>query len=359
MQMFQRHNSTAVWLPIVSVILCMGSPLYTLKSVKSQSESASQGLKSRKAFVAQANCAIVLMYHRVNYVSPNASAIEKDLTVSPKEFERQVRYLIQGGFKIVRLSEIEDAVIKGLPFTKPIVAITFDDGYIDNYEKAFPILRRYSAPATIFLVTDTVGTRGHLSWEQIKEMKRFGIDFGSHSVRHLDLTRLKLPQLDFELRYSKARIEQQIGDKVTAFAYPAGEYNSFVIGRVKAAGYKTAWRKSGGAVTPSDNPFALPRLRVSGNDTLKSFEWKLSNAISRAGQKPAKWRTSNPSKDKQGWVYRLAILCAIAGKCGCVFSFGCECGQTRQRIFRPLQSTLFGCLALLALFTPSERGDKQ
>lgn len=246
---------------------------------------APQRAKPQTKAADEAGCAIVLMYHRVDYVSPNASALEKDLTVSPEEFERQVQHLINGGFQVVRLSEIEDAIINRRPFAKPMVAITFDDGYIDNYTRAFPILKRYNVPATIFIVTGTVGTKGHLSWEQIEEMRRFGIEFGSHGVRHLDLTRLKLTQLDFELRASKTQIERRLGVEVTAFAYPAGEYNSLVIERVKAAGYRTAWRKSGGAIKLTDSQYALPRLRVSGNDTLKSFSWKISNAIAQAKRK--------------------------------------------------------------------------
>lgn len=271
--MFRLGASTGVML-ILCVAICV-----------SLTASAPQPAKPQTKVAAKEGRAIVLMYHRVDYVSPNASALERDLTVSPEEFERQVRHLINSGFHVVRLSEIEDAVTSRRPFAEPMVAITFDDGYIDNYTRAFPILKRYNAPATIFIVTDTVGTKEHLSWGQIEEMKRFGIEFGSHGVRHLDLTRLKLTQLDFELRASKTQIERRLGVKVTAFAYPAGEYNSFVIERVKAAGYKTAWRKSGGAVAPSDNQYALPRLRVSGNDTLKSFSWKISNAVAQAGQK--------------------------------------------------------------------------
>lgn len=258
--------------------------LTAAQSLVTHNVGAANGAQFKGAVATKADCAIVLMYHRVDHVPPNASALERDLTVSPENFERQVCHLIQSGFQIVRLSEIEDAVVNKRPFGKLMVAITFDDGYVDNYEKAFPILKRYNVLATIFLVTATVGTKRHLSWEQVREMKRFGIDFGSHGVRHLDLTRLKLPQLDFELRASKAQIEKQINDEVTALAYPAGEYNSFVIERVKAAGYKTAWRKSGGALVPTDNLnlFALPRLRVSGKDSLKSFAWKISNAISKA-----------------------------------------------------------------------------
>ncbi len=254
-------------------------------SQRSGGQTATQKVKSHGHVVTQVGCAIVLMYHRVDHVRPDAGALERDLTVSPEDFERQVKHLIQSGFRIVRLSEIEDAVINRRPFTGLKVAITLDDGYVDSYTKAFPILKRYNAPATVFLVTGTVGTKGHLSWEQIEEMRRFGIEFGSHGVHHLDLTRLRLTQLDLELRASKAQIEAKCGVEVTALAYPAGEYNSFVIERVKSAGYKTAWRKSGGALTPYDNPFALPRLRVSGSDTLKSFPWKLSNAIAHAERK--------------------------------------------------------------------------
>jgi peptidoglycan/xylan/chitin deacetylase (PgdA/CDA1 family) len=216
----------------------------------------------------------VLMYHRIADLSEaeERSPVMRDLTVSPADFEAQVRYLADNGFTFLLARDVERAVQQGLPLPRKSVAITMDDGYKDNFEQAFPILRKYGAVATIFLVSATVSTPGHVSWDDCQIMRRDRVGYGSHTVHHYELTSLTVPEMDYELRESKRAIEERMFDTVTAVAYPSGRYNRTVTARAEAAGYLAGWKKGGGPVQPGADLFLLPRVRVNGDNSLKDFQ---------------------------------------------------------------------------------------
>lgn len=159
-----------------------------------------------------------------------------DLFVLPSEFEAQVKYWSENGYTGIFASELPISK----KFEKPIV-ITFDDGYSDNYEVAYPILKKYNMKATIFVSTKTVGRDGHVTRSQLKEMSNSGlISIQSHSVHHLDLSKLEEEKMKTELYKSKQLLEKAIGSEVTAFAYPYGAYNDAVINEAEKY-YETAF----------------------------------------------------------------------------------------------------------------------
>lgn len=220
----------------------------------------------------------VLMYHRVDNLSEKEkrSPLLRDLTVSPSDFEEQVRFLVENGYSVLLASEVEQAVMEGKELPEKSVSITLDDGYKDNFDQAFPILMKYRVPATIFLVTNNFGRSDRLSWGDVLQMrKEAGFGYGSHSVHHYDLATLAQKELDYELMESKRLIELKIQDRVSSIAYPAGSYNDFVKERARAAGYLAGWKKGGGPVTPKDEMLMLPRVRVSGRTTLEDFKRKI------------------------------------------------------------------------------------
>jgi peptidoglycan/xylan/chitin deacetylase (PgdA/CDA1 family) len=138
-----------------------------------------------------------------------------------------------------------------------IVIITFDDGYADNYTHAFPILKEYGLVATIFLVSDHVGT-DHvfywdvpkvtaqspehlyqlLTWAQVEEMCDAGIEIGSHTCTHPELTTLSAEGCREELSRSRADLEAKLGRRVTSFCYPRGKLSPEIIRMVERAGYR-------------------------------------------------------------------------------------------------------------------------
>jgi peptidoglycan/xylan/chitin deacetylase (PgdA/CDA1 family) len=148
--------------------------------------------------------------------------------------------LHQAGHQTLRLTEAVDYLGRGQPFPDRSFVITFDDGYQSVYEEAFPVLERHGMAATVFLTVGEKGTphsggrlpslsgRSMLSWEEIREMQRAGIDLGAHTLTHPDLTHLSSDQVKAEVCEAQSIIEDALGTPVTSFAYPYGRYNGRV-----------------------------------------------------------------------------------------------------------------------------------
>jgi len=173
----------------------------------------------------------ILTFHAVD---------ERDSVISfpPRLFQRGMARLHDSGYRTLSLPKLVDCLRRGVPFPERTLAITFDDGYQSVYQHAFPILQRYGFSATIFL---TVGENGNqtrleqlpsmcersmLSWREIKEMHRWGIGFGAHTLTHPDLTNLPPARVEIEVYNSKAIIEDALSTQVTCFAYPYGRYGN-------------------------------------------------------------------------------------------------------------------------------------
>jgi len=234
------------------------------------------------ASLLTANFAVpVLMYHRICDLTEREarSPLIRDLTVSPADFDEQIRYLVENGFTILSVKEVESALREERPLPEKAVALTMDDGYRDNFTCAFPILWKYGVPATVFLVTSVVGDGRHLSWDDARAMQAKACGFESHTVHHYDLAALPADQLDRELRDSKQTIAEKLNSPVTQIAYPSGSYNTQVTEQARKAGYNIGWKKGGGPVTPGDDPFMLPRIRVHGRTEMKDFERKVWSGV--------------------------------------------------------------------------------
>lgn len=215
----------------------------------------------------------ILNYHKVD-------TLYHALSISPRDFEEQMAYLAQNGFTTITPDDLMAYLNhnKVLP-AKPIL-ITFDDGYLDNYTNAYPILKKYGFTATIFLVTNLVGhDERYMTWEQVRQMQRDGFVFGSHTVSHAALTNLSREQIMEELQTSRQEIERQIGIKTKYFAYPTGAYNLQVAELVKQAGYRAAFTIRFGQAGTESNLYALERIPIfGGQQTFRSFFVRLNAA---------------------------------------------------------------------------------
>jgi peptidoglycan/xylan/chitin deacetylase (PgdA/CDA1 family) len=221
----------------------------------------------------------VLMYHYVSQPPADADAIRLDLSVPPPLFEEHLAFLRQAGYETITMRDLSYALSghKTLP-PKPII-ITFDDGYRDNYENAFPLLRDYGYTGTFFIFTQVIDTNNirFVTWDMVKEMHQAGMEFGSHSYRHSDLSGRDADFLIYEILGSKEAIEERIGEPVRFFSYPAGRYDALTMRIVESANFwaavTTQW---GGEHTYADR-FELLRLRVRGNDTVDDLALKLNS----------------------------------------------------------------------------------
>ncbi len=218
----------------------------------------------------------VLMYHHVRPIDfKTADALASSLTLPPAEFEKQMRFLGERGFKTVRLSEVARALSGQLVLPPRSVVLTFDDGYLDNYQHALPALKARGFSGTFFVITGLVGEDDYMSWEQISEMSRGGMEIGSHTINHPDL-RYSAPSVrDRELAVSKRRLEEATGQPVAAFAYPSGAHSADAVAAVRKAGYSVAVTTRYGALQDVTRPLEMPRVRIQGTDGLAAFRWTI------------------------------------------------------------------------------------
>lgn len=212
----------------------------------------------------------ILTYH---YIANNPNPVDKardSLSVPPDKFEAQMLYLSQNGYTPVTLDTLY-GIFNGQTFVagKPIV-LTFDDGYIDFYTNAFPILRQFGFHAVSFIPTGLVGGGYYMNWNQIKEIASSGlVNFESHAVSHSSLTGLSYASSLKEIEDSKKIIFSQTGYPVNFIAYPNGATNDTVQYEARLSGYAggvgTWYGKAWGPA------FNMPRIKVSGFWSIKEF----------------------------------------------------------------------------------------
>ena len=235
----------------------------------------------------------VLMYHYVRINPDPADKIGIGLSVPPAEFERQMRYLVDNGYQVVGLEDIVASLRNGSALPPRAVALTFDDGYMDFRQAAYPVLKRYGLKATSFVITDFVGRNGYLTWDAIKEMAAGGlVTFGSHTLSHPDLSTLPPALAERQIRESKRVLEDRLGSRVTLFSYPAGRYNDTVVRLVEEAGYLAAVTTRYGNLHNANEIYLLKRIRIDGRDSLGTFASKLQYVESRGLQAYSPWTTS-------------------------------------------------------------------
>ncbi len=207
----------------------------------------------------------ILMYHSI------AEEPDNDLMVSPSTFAAQMKHLSDAGYQTITFQDLEEWE-RGEPIPKKPILLTFDDGYLDNYTAAYPVLKKHDLKATFFISTNYLGDARHISWEQIKEMSDSGlIEFGSHTLSHPDLTVISAAKRREEIVESKKIIEEKIGKEAIAFSYPAGAYNNIVIRETAEAGYKFAVTTRPGDARIEQGLLTLHRVRIHGYYTADDF----------------------------------------------------------------------------------------
>ncbi|MBI4678482.1 MAG: polysaccharide deacetylase family protein [Elusimicrobia bacterium] len=237
-----------------------------------------------------------LMYHKVGD-HPPGSKIEK-LWVTAKDFRRQMEWLKSRGYATLTFTELKNAEDGKSPMPARPALVTFDDGYANNYELAFPILAEMGMKGNIFLVWDTVGRHNAwhdpagepwlrmLTWGQVGEMQRSGvIEFGSHTVTHRNLAEISLEDVAWEARESKKRLEEKLGRGVLGFAYPygAGAFVPEVRRCAREAGYRYDFSIKQGITPIPWDPASGPmmRLLIRGDDTMVDFHLNMTRGRAR------------------------------------------------------------------------------
>jgi peptidoglycan/xylan/chitin deacetylase (PgdA/CDA1 family) len=211
----------------------------------------------------------ILMYHMI----VQKPAPENMVAVSLQAFERQMRFLKEHRYNVIPLESLAGLIRQNKRIPAKTVVITFDDGWDNVYKYAFPVLKKYKLPAAFFIITNEVGRIGPLgyrdrvSWDELKEMQDSGlITIGSHCLGPEPLINIKSDEvIKHEIFGSKKVLEQRLGRPVQLFSYPEGKFDAKIRNWVIEAGYTCAVATKPGKDYPSNDPFALKRLRISEN----------------------------------------------------------------------------------------------
>jgi len=210
--------------------------------------------------------AVVLMYHRFGESEYPATSIRL------AQFDAQLKWLRREQFHVWPLSRIVEHLIAGKPIPDRTIAITVDDAYLSVYREAFPRLRRYGWPFTVFVSTDAVDEElpAYMSWDQMREMQRNGASYANHSASHDHLLERHPGETDAQWRkrvsadieHAQTRIREELGSGSHLFAYPYGEFDPELADLVAGLGF-TAFGQESGAIGPYADLRALPRYPMS------------------------------------------------------------------------------------------------
>lgn len=183
----------------------------------------------------------VLIYHSVIAHSADESALQKYYDVAPESLEKQFKYLRENGYTVIGLDYLADSLTQTITLPPKPVVLTFDDGWENQFQYAYPIIKKYNYTATFFIYTRAIGHDLFLTWDQIKAMDEGGMSIGGHTRTHPYLLGITDPVvLRREIIGGKSVIENRIGHIIDLFAYPYGQYTDQIIEIVKEAGYKAA-----------------------------------------------------------------------------------------------------------------------
>jgi peptidoglycan/xylan/chitin deacetylase (PgdA/CDA1 family) len=214
---------------------------------------------------------MILLYHHVAPADQKPGTPESaeswKLYFTPEQLAVQLRELTRRGFRIVSLPDLVSAIRRRgwEPLKK--VAITFDDGWTDNYVYALPVLRRLGVPATFFVTTrhihHGVADPARMSVDQLKDLLRRDMTIGSHSRTHPNLLEVTEAQAREEIAGSKTDLERALGTRIDLFAYPYGAHHRIQVDLVRKAGYSAAFSAGGGAQNTRLGMFWLFRHGLS------------------------------------------------------------------------------------------------
>jgi peptidoglycan/xylan/chitin deacetylase (PgdA/CDA1 family) len=263
-------------------------------------------------------CALpILMYHSISDDAESDTSPYYKTSTSPSLFAQQIRWLSDEGFRSVGLEEGIELTRRGGLEQKKIVVITFDDGFRDFSEAAFPVLKAHGYTATMFLPTAFIGqdrrsfkNKECLTWKEVRKLRAQGIQFGSHTVNHPVLYASSWEEIKNQLSLSQKKLGQELGEAVTSFAYPYAfpQQDQRFTGAFKKLlqeeGYRCCVTTMIGRVQAGDDWFSLKRLPVNNCDDKPLFLAKLSGAYDWLAY-PQSWFKS--ARYRLGFVSRKEV----------------------------------------------------
>jgi len=256
----------------------------------------------------------VLMFHRVASDGPEELAPYR---VAPDFFERQLAYLQRQGYHGMTLSEYvqarferHEASLAGRP-----VVLSFDDGYLDFYQNAWPLLRRYGFRATVFVPLNFVGGRAEwdrdhgqparlMDWAQIVELRAAGVEFGAHGFAHRRPWEMTLAEFTEDSSKAKRLLEDRLGERVAGYCYPYAAARPEQQAAIRDTGYDYAVCGLGGNPPDRTNRHYIPRIEVFGSETMDDFIGKLPPSTPAEPRKIREYEILHGRRDRSTYMGR-------------------------------------------------------
>ncbi|MCK9417949.1 MAG: polysaccharide deacetylase family protein [Nitrospirae bacterium] len=237
----------------------------------------------------------ILMYHSISYDDERRVPPYFRVATSPEVFARHMDFLANNGYRVIGLEAAVERLRTGgegeNSSEEKAVVITFDDGFLDFYTDAFPILSSHGFTATVYLPTSFIDAvnnviigKQFLSWDHVNELVKGGITFGSHTVSHKYLDLIPHADVERELRQSRDIIEQRTGSRVRTFSFPYGfpehnkEFVTFLADTLHACGYIGAVTTSIGTARHEKDSYFLRRIPINTDDDIELFQAKLNGS---------------------------------------------------------------------------------
>lgn len=214
----------------------------------------------------------------LGYHSLDPKKFPGKLALPPEIFKKQMNILKKRNFCVVGLEECaQGGWYESLWGRK--AAITFDDGYLDNYHCAFPVLCELGFAAAFFVTPSLIGQEGFMTWPMLREMVSMpGIEIGSHALQHKPLADIPEKEAWESLVISKKMLEDALGKEIKGVSYPSGSFNEKVVEMAKAAGYRYGCAASHVHDRKWEgHPFLLRRIKISSSSRSElAFRLRLS-----------------------------------------------------------------------------------
>ncbi len=230
----------------------------------------------------------ILMYHSISDRDDSARHPYYRTVTAPRVFARHLKFLHDRGYRTISLNDAVRLLREPDADVQNTVVITFDDGFLDFYTHAFPLLNIYGFSATMFLPTAYIDHTVQkfkgvkcLTWSQVRELRKAGVEFGSHTVTHPQLRSVSTEQMRVEVGRSKDDIEEKLGERVEAFAYPYAfpetdaTFVEILRDSLQENEYGSGVTTVIGRANRSDNPFFMKRLPVNSADDVLFLQAKL------------------------------------------------------------------------------------
>jgi len=216
----------------------------------------------------------ILLYHYVRTVTNPKDKVGYGLSTPLAVFKQQMDWLREVGGHTVTLQQVMAALEGTYQLPARAVVITFDDGHDDFATQAVPVLLADHEVATVFVNTGFMGRPSYMTAQQVQQVASAGMVVGDHTVNHVDLNALPPASAKTEILADRATLERLVGTPVLDFAYPFGDFDASVVSLVASCGFRDAVTVELGRTEYLARPFELPRIRIGGGDTVRSFAYK-------------------------------------------------------------------------------------